>query len=87
LIIPEAGAEAVALGERLRLAIAETPMVTTAGPVGMTVSVGVANLAAGDGDLSSLLADADRALYRAKEAGRNRIATAEPFAPASDDHS
>ena len=37
------------------------------------VSIGVVFSAAGPLDLPALLAQADQALYRAKEAGRNRI--------------
>ena len=41
-----------------------------------TVSIGVATLADSDRDFAALLARADEALYRAKAAGRNRVATA-----------
>jgi diguanylate cyclase (GGDEF)-like protein len=70
--------------ERLRAAIAGSPIATRSGPLDMTVSVGVAGLDAGD-DLESLLARADRALYRAKQDGRNRVCgdrSDEPVVPA-----
>lgn len=43
-----------------------------------TVSVGLAEARSGETDLSALLAAADRALYRAKQLGRNRIEIAKP---------
>ncbi len=42
-------------------------------PVGATASIGMVFSAAGPLDLPALLAEADQALYRAKEGGRNRI--------------
>lgn len=42
----------------------------------VTVSIGVAALCAGDTDGTALLARADAALYAAKRAGRNRVASA-----------
>lgn len=42
-----------------------------------TVSIGLAE-SVGSGDLGTLLAEADRALYRAKMAGRNRVEIAAP---------
>jgi diguanylate cyclase (GGDEF)-like protein len=46
--------------------------------VGVTVSIGVAVLDSHGGDLGELLESADRALYRAKRAGRDRVCLATP---------
>ena len=45
----------------------------TAGRSALTVSFGVAELHAGSGTAGAMLADADRALYAAKRAGRDRV--------------
>ena len=61
------------LAERLRQAAATSPTATEGGPVAVTISIGVTELDAGDLDPNHILARADRALYRAKENGRNRV--------------
>jgi diguanylate cyclase (GGDEF)-like protein/PAS domain S-box-containing protein len=66
-----AGAELLA--ERFRHEVAETPAQTGKGPIAVTVSIGIAELAAVDPGQDAVLARADAALYRAKEAGRNRV--------------
>ena len=63
--------KAVEALERLRAALA-TAMPTTAGPVVVSFSAGVASLVGGE-DLQALVRSADAALYRAKDAGRKRI--------------
>ena len=70
------GTDADHLAERLRTTIAATPMTTAAGPVHLTISIGVAHADPGCPDLGTMLARADDALYQAKRAGRNRVATA-----------
>ena len=60
--------------ERLRRAVADQPVPTRAGPLRVAVSIGVARLTSTDVDVSDVLARADRALYRAKRDGRNRVA-------------
>ena len=66
---------AVAVAERLRLSIAKADVGDEqVGQLGVTVSIGVASLA--DCDATSgkeLLQSADRALYAAKDQGRNRV--------------
>lgn len=62
---------ALAVGERLREAIAAATF-APAGAYPLTVSIGMAVATASD-TVDSLLARADRALYQAKHAGRNRI--------------
>jgi diguanylate cyclase (GGDEF)-like protein len=83
-------AQALTIAERLRTAIAALSVPVSeddlAGVrVQVTVSIGVAALnrdGTGACDLTALLAAADAALYRAKQAGRNRIclASASPLA-------
>ncbi len=81
ILLPHTGpGEAPALGERIRAAVAGRPFVTNeAHPaVSITVSVGVVGPVAGPIDPDALLARADAACYRAKEAGRNRVEAEAP---------
>ena len=65
--------ELVEVAERFRLAVAATPVTLAGGgTLAVTVSIGAA-LVDRDGPESVSLAAADEALYRAKEAGRNRV--------------
>jgi two-component system cell cycle response regulator len=72
--------QAAALAERIRTAVCETPLEIPSGvKLNMTVSIGVAGitLSRDETDLKAaaekLLAQADAALYRAKQLGRNRV--------------
>ena len=47
-------------------------------PQTVTASFGVATLGHGCSDSKALVAAADRALYQAKHAGRNKVVLAEP---------
>ena len=67
---------AAVLAERLRAVVAEEPVMTVSGPISVTVSVGVAEMAERDADLERLLQRTDAALYEAKRSGRDRIAIA-----------
>ena len=65
------------LGERVRKAFAKRVIVAPNGArLTVTASIGVAAFA-GQGGVNELLAAADTALYRAKRAGKDRVATAE----------
>ncbi len=60
--------------ERIRSVIEKTSIVTNAGDISVTISMGVAEWAPqGDITVDRLVDLADQALYRAKQAGRNRI--------------
>ncbi|MFC0691905.1 diguanylate cyclase [Paraburkholderia humisilvae] len=68
--------QARAIAERIRLAVASTPIVTRDGQIiAVTVSIGMATYQHGEADLSAASARADAALYRAKHGGRNRVET------------
>ena len=71
-------AGAVQLAERLRQAVADRPADIEAGSLAYTVSIGVTWFASGDSKADTILARADRALYRAKHNGRNRVEVESP---------
>ncbi len=67
---------ALAAAERVRHAIAETPVVLPTGTIPITVSLGMATGRGPHLDADGLIRVADEALYRAKRGGRNRVAVA-----------
>jgi diguanylate cyclase (GGDEF)-like protein len=65
--------EAVRAAERLRAALAATPLVLSGTTLFITASMGVGVVDAADSSLDDLLRRADAALYVAKANGRNRV--------------
>ncbi len=61
------------LAERLRRTMAESPTHAAGSSIEVTVSIGVTPLMRTDFAADAILGRADRALYRAKEQGRNRV--------------
>lgn len=79
VLLPGASAhDAFAFAERLRSHVEQNPAVFENEPIGITVSIGIAELDARTAQGDKALKHADRALYRAKSGGRNRICL---FAP------
>ena len=68
---PEAGAVVVA--ERIRASIEAAPIPFEDREIKATSSLGVTEYRPGVADCEELIAQADAALYRAKEGGRNRV--------------
>lgn len=87
LLLPDTDLPAaLAVAERVRLAVAALPVPVEGGAVlHLTISLGVAVTGAGSGPeaLDDTLARADHALYRAKERGRDRVEADPGRAPAA----
>ena len=66
-------AEAEAFARRVQQRLAQTPLLHGEQPIALTISIGIAVLAATDASVDASLSRSDMALYRAKENGRNRI--------------
>ncbi len=66
------GVSAHAAMERLRLAIKGNPVSTAHGPLDITTSIGIGSFR-GEGDLASVLSEADGCLFEAKRAGRDQV--------------
>ena len=74
VILPGADLSAAEVfAERLRKKVAGTPVAQEDKLIPLTVSIGVAGMNASDASADDALVRADRALYRAKERGRNRV--------------
>lgn len=69
------------LGERIRQAVEQTPAQIDEHTLRLTVSIGVAEVEPHERDLSTVLRRADKALYTAKGAGRNRVMAAPAYMP------
>lgn len=67
-----AGQEPAAIAEAVRAALAAAPVMFEGIAIPVTVSIGLATAFATD-NIDALLAEADAALYRAKDSGRNRV--------------
>ncbi|MDR3386230.1 MAG: GGDEF domain-containing protein [Rudaea sp.] len=68
---------AVALAERVRIAVAAQPIQTRDVTLPVTISIGVAQVDAEVTASADLLRRADEQLYRAKQEGRNRVCVAD----------
>jgi len=77
---------AVSLAERIQREFQMAATAIDGHDVRATVSIGMAFCAPDRFDLDAMLSQADRALYRAKEAGRNRIEIAAETPGKSDKH-
>ena len=77
MILPDASeSSALALAERVRQRLSDSGFVVSGWPVPLQASIGVGTLGPDISNLEALLREADRAMYQAKRAGRNRIVAA-----------
>ena len=86
ILLPQTScAVAAETAERLRRAVerCQVPVREGAGGISVTVSIGVATAPNHGEAVETLFAAADRALYDAKAAGRNRVGVASDSAPAA----
>lgn len=77
IILPETDAEqALQVADRVRQAVAIAAVaLPKGGSVGITTSIGVATYGEADPDVDAVLNRADRALYKAKRSGRDRVSS------------
>lgn len=71
------------IANRVQSVIKEYPFQTDTGPISITVSIGIAEFNEQVNGLSTLIHNADMALYKAKSSGRNRVIVFQPEADSS----
>lgn len=86
VLLPGTGsAEAFRVAQRLRLAVAGEPLRVPPGPVGVTVSLGLALLSDGEASLEDVLERTAGSLRRSKRRGKNRSSGAASDAEPHED--
>ncbi len=83
VMMPETDlSDAITFAEKIRKLVESSPIQTQAGPIHVTVSIGVSNVPHPNIHAAKeLIVAADHALYRAKNAGRNQVQAEEnPYA-------
>lgn len=74
ILLPHTDGEgARCVAEKIRAAVAESPVTTVEGDIAITVSIGLTALLSGQDEQQALLSRADKALYFAKQGGRNQV--------------
>jgi diguanylate cyclase (GGDEF)-like protein len=74
IVLPGTGLEsAMKMADNLCALIEASPIKVDGKTLPMTASFGVATLSTNDSHISDVILRADRALYRSKRAGRNRV--------------
>ena len=74
VLLPQADLErAHQLADRMRLAVQRMEIATPKGPISITISIGVAQLSGPETRFDETLIRADKALYVAKQTGRNKV--------------
>lgn len=68
--------DAFGFAERVRTRLNAAPLIDGELHIPVTVSIGVAAMLAEDKNIASVMSRADKALYRAKQGGRNRVEVA-----------
>jgi diguanylate cyclase (GGDEF)-like protein len=77
VLLPETGGSgAREMGERIRRAIEMSPLDVHGTDVVTTVSIGIASFPEDGGSLEIIMEKADKAMYHAKQRGRNRVVIA-----------
>jgi diguanylate cyclase (GGDEF)-like protein len=75
IILPDTNVRSgLGLAERIRQNVNQLQIATDGGIITVTVSIGVAGFPDDGKDVESLIRSADKALYHAKNSGRNRVA-------------
>ncbi|RKY16412.1 MAG: hypothetical protein DRP63_05435 [Planctomycetota bacterium] len=86
VVLPETGKEnAIRAAERIRKTVEGLKIATSCGLVGVTISTGVATYPDDASTMQELVREADKALYRAKALGKNRVEVAEGGKPSGDE--
>ena len=79
VLLPETPLKgALDVADRIRRKIVDTPLSLRGSRVDASVSIGVAGFPLDGRSLDSIVAQADRAMYQAKQQGKNGIAAATP---------
>ena len=77
IMLPETTlAAATMVAERIRSQVFANAMAIGESELSLTISLGVSAATASSSGVDSILRDADRALYKAKQTGRNRVCVA-----------